>query len=211
MGRFNNKATQILGNIFRFLDSRANISEIDLTGPIQPVFDLSRGSGLGRASDFGVTLGLVGIELNMAHVGAGALFNKIDELYAVEADFFGVPEGEIWIWLMEIGGYCSSQANFATVQMSIRDADIQGTKHAAGEGMLLWSADQAGNDLFELGGPVVPVFNTDRPSVELHLPYLITPGGQLKVASTAVNGAVTISVTMRIWVGPRYVMPPGVA
>jgi len=209
MGRFQNKATQTLGNVFRFLDARANISEVDLSGPIQPVFDLSRGAGLARATDFATSLGLVGINDSMVHVGAGDKFDSTADVYGDMAALFGVPPEAIWVWVMDLGGWTDTAASVAECVVSIADPGIEGDFTGAGEGRTLARFNgQAGLPFGALG--VIPMINTTAPVFIANFPYLLTPGTILQTASTALLAA-TIRTTWRLWVGPRFTMPPGLA
>jgi len=205
VGLFTNKATQLLGNIFNFRDGRANISSVDLSGPIQPVFDLSRGTGLARSSDFGTSMGLVGLQHVMVHAGAGDLFNESLDIYAVEAAFFRVPVDALWIWVMDVEFFTTNNS-YNSIQASVRDPDIQGTPVT--EGRLLAWADAASLP-FELGGDLAARAD-GQPVNMIVLPYLLTPGSDLQTASRS-SGAVTMTTIWRIWVGPRYASPPGVS
>jgi len=208
VGRFLNRVTQVLGNVFELEGSLSHLSNIDLATPIQPVYDLSRATGLAKSADFGSSLGFVGLRLTMNHTAAGIKFASAADLYTVEAEFFSVPKESIWIWVMDWGCYVSAgdEGDFGNAQLAIDDPDIQGTAEGANRGRLLatWN-DVADNDPFNTGGE-----HPAREDEPLPRPYLAGPGFSVKVASTSTGTPnMNINVSIRLWVGARFTMPPG--
>jgi len=213
MPRFLNKVTQVLGNIFNFEGSLSSLSRLDLAGDIQPVFDLSRGTGLAKATDFGTSLGLVGLRLTNTHVATGDLFNEALDLYAVEAAFFGVPVDEIWIWIMDVEAYVNENDDLVGGQATVIDPAIQGTAEGAGRGRLLANWTVSTGLFFEGGGgsdePAHGVAGRNAMGL-VPMPYLLTPGAGVQIASQSdAGGALVFNVAFRLWVGPRFVNPPG--
>lgn len=207
MGFFTNRVTQVLGNVFNFRDGRSNISSVDLTGPLQPVIDLSRGAGLAKSTDWGTSLGLFGLKLDMVHAGAGAVFNEALDIYAVEAEFTNVPVDQQWIWVMDIEAFSDTDIQHSVIA-SVIDDQIAGTPVVGGTGRLLWRGNTLTASLpFEAAGSF-GIFDDGAPSAKVTFPYLLTPGVDLQVASTA-SAAATVSVIWRMWLGARFVMPPG--
>jgi len=210
VGRFVNRVTQVLGNVFNFEGTQSSISRLDLSGAIQPVFDLSRGAGLAKSVDFGTSLGLVGLRLGNGHVAAGVLFSSAIDIYAVEAAFFEVPEDQLWIWIMDVSAYANGNpANFLAAQVSIQDPDIQGTAEGATRGRLIYRANALDASMPLDSGGHHSAFWDSGPNHVMPMPYLLTPGATIQAATEAVTGACDIFIPVRLWVGPRFVMPPG--
>lgn len=209
MVRFLNQVTQVLANIFNFEGSLNSLSRIDLTSDIQPVFDLARGTGWAKSTDFATTLGLVGLRVSNAHVAAGTLFGEFLDVYAVQAAGLGIPETNIWVWLMDLNCNISgTTALFGGAQCTLVDPDIEGTSSPTGRGRLLGSWDTV--LLAAAAGGRNACTNLESPETKKIMPYLLTPGSGFQIATNQnAAGAMTANVEMRIWVGPRFAAPPG--
>lgn len=208
MPRFLNQVTQLLNNVFRFEGTLQSLSRIDLSGDIQPVFDLSRSAALARAADFGTSQGLVGLTLTNSHVGSGELISSALDLSGVEAAFFNVPPDSINVWIMDISAQIDVAANLTNIQATLQDRTIQGSALSANAGRLLWLGDTSTG---LSGGTTAgrdPLFLAGGPSHRVMMPYLMTPGSGFVVTSLA-TGACTPTVFFRLWVGPRFSSPPG--
>lgn len=102
MARFLRRCIDVLEDIYRFDDARRTVSQFELSGPIQPVHDVSREAELGSSP--GVK-GFFHCGVTLTHAGAGTE-NEAFSLYDPTPGGGAASKWEVdwtrdWVWIMD--------------------------------------------------------------------------------------------------------------
>lgn len=200
MTEFTGKPLGVLDNIYRFVGGLRGLSRFALRGAIQPVHDVSRQSELG--SGLSQALGYFMGGANNVHAGAGSLFDTFDP-YA-QADFHGVPRGQVGVWAIDAMAFSTVSGGVDRISVGFQYPTIAGAVAGQTFGLREWDDDGAeltaggirpGRVAFGGAHPVArfPIFIPNGSVFQLHTDALI---------------ASTLSCFILFWAGAYGSRPP---
>lgn len=176
--------------------------------PITLVHNVAQEAAFSAAGPSGASsFGFNAFSVTNTHTVTGILRDIVpaggEGLYASQAANFGVPQEEIWLWLMWASCSATDGGDFDQAALAVRGGTNQDDDDLTN--LYFWNealfAAVAGNSMAR---------STSGVPMLQPMPLLLLPPAEIILATEADNGGTTaITVNGVIYTGPRFTMPPG--
>ena len=199
MADFRSRTLIVLDKLYDFVAQNTAPTRFDLAGRIQPVHDVSRAMELGTGTFFQ-------INLTQTHAVADTQTNQASLAENIPAGY-DLTVDEAWL----IDAYATSDtANLANCVLGF-SRGIVSPLALGGEWFQTHKWDSAPYTLVVPNVPLVYSVGSDK---MMRLPMWLGPqgtGGVLMNCRSTSTGALSISVSAILWIGPRGTSPPGMS
>jgi len=205
MARILARVLKALDNIYRFDSDVVAPDEVDLSGPIQLVHDVSRETELASAPGLGN--GYFNISIGTIHGVAASTIFASQDITAAAAFWatLGASPDTHDIWILEITARAQSTLAVTEALVAAFNAIVGGafTDHQR----LIWTSSGVSTGVMSSGGSNALIPNP----LNVRFPVKLVPGatGSIAVQTTASGAVQSITHQLMMWVGLKGTQPPG--